>query len=154
MTNEEREAFQAQALEHAREVRADIFDLMVEVEIRLASPVSVDHTKWTGELEKSMLELSEAFREHRDATEGPNALFDAIILECPRIASRVQRLVTDHRSIEAAIDALLEAFADPDCEPEVIRVEATELLGLLARHRQRGADVVYEVYDVDIGGHD
>jgi hypothetical protein len=28
----------------------------------------------------------------------------------------------------------------------------TELLGSIVRHRQRGADLVYEAYEVDIGG--
>jgi hypothetical protein len=27
-----------------------------------------------------------------------------------------------------------------------------ELLGQLSRHRQRGVDLVYDAYDVDIGG--
>ena len=32
------------------------------------------------------------------------------------------------------------------------RVELTALLAALARHRQRGADLVYEAYAVDLGG--
>jgi hypothetical protein len=32
------------------------------------------------------------------------------------------------------------------------RADLTTLLVALARHRQRGADLVYEAYDVDIGG--
>ena len=33
-----------------------------------------------------------------------------------------------------------------------IRELGTRLLGALVRHRQRGADLVYEAYQVDIGG--
>ena len=29
---------------------------------------------------------------------------------------------------------------------------ATELVGRVVRHRQRGADLIYEAYEVDIGG--
>ena len=35
---------------------------------------------------------------------------------------------------------------------EDLRVELTALLAALARHRQRGADLVYEAYAVDLGG--
>jgi hypothetical protein len=35
---------------------------------------------------------------------------------------------------------------------EAIRDLGTTLLGHLARHRQRGADLVYEAYQADIGG--
>jgi hypothetical protein len=32
------------------------------------------------------------------------------------------------------------------------REEVTTLMGQLVRHRQKGADLVYEAYDVDLGG--
>ena len=35
---------------------------------------------------------------------------------------------------------------------EAMRDRLLALLGTLARHRQRGADLVYEAYAVDIGG--
>jgi len=35
---------------------------------------------------------------------------------------------------------------------EEVRVELTALLAALARHRQRGADLIYEAFAVDIGG--
>jgi hypothetical protein len=34
----------------------------------------------------------------------------------------------------------------------VFREEVTTLMGQLVRHRQKGADLVYEAYDVDLGG--
>lgn len=34
------------------------------------------------------------------------------------------------------------------------REAALDLLGLLSRHRHRGADFVYDAYDFDIGGGD
>jgi hypothetical protein len=33
-----------------------------------------------------------------------------------------------------------------------MRTDLTALLVALAKHRQRGADLIYEAYDVDIGG--
>jgi len=39
-----------------------------------------------------------------------------------------------------------------DAWADEIRAELTTLLVALARHRQRGADLVYEAYDVDLGG--
>jgi len=34
------------------------------------------------------------------------------------------------------------------------REAINQLLALLARHRQRGSDLIYEAYAVDIGGSD
>ena len=43
-------------------------------------------------------------------------------------------------------------MSDADAWVESIRDAAITLMGLLVRHRQRGADLVYEAYDVEIGG--
>jgi hypothetical protein len=37
-------------------------------------------------------------------------------------------------------------------EVDGIRESATALLGMLSRHRQRGADLVFDAYQTDIGG--
>ena len=34
-----------------------------------------------------------------------------------------------------------------------IRVDVIDILNDFARHRQDGADLIYEAYDVDIGGY-
>ena len=39
-------------------------------------------------------------------------------------------------------------------ETAAIREQALELLAAIVRHRHLGADLLYEAYDVDIGGPD
>jgi hypothetical protein len=39
-----------------------------------------------------------------------------------------------------------------DGDVDHVRELGTTLLGALVRHRQRGADLVFEAYQVDIGG--
>jgi hypothetical protein len=46
----------------------------------------------------------------------------------------------------------LPAEAEQDAFVDGLRSQLTEMLYALARHRQRGADLVYEAYDVDLGG--
>ena len=58
--------------------------------------------------------------------------------------------------LETEVDALLIAIslvddADVVDHAVTIRNQAIELLGQLTRHRQRGADLIYEAYQVDIG---
>jgi hypothetical protein len=54
---------------------------------------------------------------------------------------------------------LHDAVGHPPAAPGLEWVEhqrrhALELMAALVRHRQRGADLVYEAYSVDIGGED
>jgi hypothetical protein len=74
----------------------------------------------------------------------------------PRCANTVDQIKRDHRDILADIRAL-EARArrgDDAGQIKDVREEAMGLLQALARHRQRGADLIYEAYSVDIEGGD
>ncbi len=40
----------------------------------------------------------------------------------------------------------------PIDDPLALREEVTTLMGQLVRHRQSGSDLVFEAYEVDLGG--
>ena len=56
--------------------------------------------------------------------------------------------------ITRAEKALVQLLLEDDQEPFVdsLRADLTEMLCALAHHRQRGADLIFAAYDVDIGG--
>ena len=63
-------------------------------------------------------------------------------------------LTEDHGVIKEHLEALL-ALVDGSGgteDVEQVRALGTSLLGRIVRHRQRGADLVYEAYEVDVGG--
>jgi hypothetical protein len=69
-------------------------------------------------------------------------------------SSQVDRLIGEHTLIKGLVDDLVDrvnplaASADVDS----IRDLGTALLGRLQHHRQRGSDLVYEAFEIDIGG--
>jgi hypothetical protein len=66
----------------------------------------------------------------------------------------VRRLSDEHVRYAAHLESLL-ARIDGEGElpdPVALREEATALMGQLVRHRQAGADLVFEAYEVDLGG--
>ena len=79
-----------------------------------------------------------------------------MLAQAPRLSGAVNRLQHEHAEIAGALDEvdsrLNEPMSDADAWVEAIRDAAITLMGLLVRHRQRGADLVYEAYDVEIGG--
>jgi hypothetical protein len=94
--------------------------------------------------------------EHAAQTEAPGGFFDRLVQTEPRLRRRIDQLKVDHERLSKEVDALRHAVAiiDDDCAADsavVVRNQAVDLLGHLARHRQRGADLVYEAYKVDIG---
>ncbi len=64
------------------------------------------------------------------------------------------RLCRDHVELQGLVDDLLSRLSGPAAEEGVDggRDRGTALLGRLSRHRQRGADLVFEAYQADFGG--
>jgi ABC-type transporter Mla subunit MlaD len=85
-------------------------------------------------------------------------MYGDILRTAPRLNFAVDRLASEHDDIRTSITALAKLVDDlsgPDTDAiERIRDEGTNLLARLGRHRQRGADLVFEAYAQDIGGCD
>jgi hypothetical protein len=100
--------------------------------------------------------LRGAFAEHVEYAEGPGGLFEELLDEAPtEAAQEVDRLKRDHEVVAGAMDraeALLAEGAGVDDE-RLVAVTA-ELVRLLAQHRRRGAELLHNVYAVDIGSGD
>jgi hypothetical protein len=86
------------------------------------------------------LSVSEAIAEHLSVTEGEYGLYADIVAADPRLSFAVESLLREHADFRRALTRRLDD------------AQLTELGRILARHRQRGNDLVYEAYVVDIGG--
>ena len=85
-------------------------------------------------------------------TEGPDGLYAELLDHAPRLTRQVQVLVREHAAVAATMSGLQRRIDTPDVRVEDLRTWASDLLRELSRHRQRGADLVYEAYATDIGG--
>jgi hypothetical protein len=100
--------------------------------------------------------LRAAFEVHVMYAEGPGGLFEELLDDAPtEAAPEVDHLRRDHVVIASTIDragALLAEGAEPGDE-RVVEV-TSELLRLVAQHRRRGAELLHNVYAVDVGAGD
>jgi hypothetical protein len=144
------------ALEAARTRRIKLHTELVELEQALAAPTPGRVKEWTLEVADRLRHVREAFDEHIFVTEKPEGLYEEIMEMSPRLTGKIKRLDEEHPVILAEIDdrlARLEALDTQDVwPPDVARDDVNRLLGRIVRHRQRGADLVWEAYNVDIGG--
>src|SRR3990172_2022585 len=86
----------------------------------------------------------------------PEGLYDEITQRAPRLSTKIVRLREEHPSMRdgtiAAI-AKLQTTGVGDAWPlNEARDDLQRLLGKIVRHRQLGADLVWEAYNLDIGG--
>lgn len=132
----------------ARRQRAALLLSIQAVERALARPIA--EPGWRQGAAESLNWMVEAFADHVSVTEGADGLYAELLDHAPRLARGVYVLTREHAALSRAMDAVVQRVSGGD--PDNLRVWASDLLRELARHRQRGADLVYEAYQTDIGG--
>ena len=136
--------------------RADLHHALVAVEQAISSPALGRESDWTKDVVRQLQDLSHTIAEHIEVTERPEGLYDEICGRAPRLTNNVERLREEHpelRDATVALTSKLETTAVGETwELSEARDELQRLLGRVVRHRQLGADLVWEAYNLDIGG--
>lgn len=143
-------------LESLRLHRAELLESIRTLEQALAAPAAGRTRPWAERVNVALVELTADFREHIGLTEGPDGLYHDVLATSPRLTNAVNGLTAEHAQIEEMtarlLDRLAEASSATHVDVDGVRDDATMLLSRLSRHRQRGADLVYEAFELDIGG--
>jgi hypothetical protein len=136
--------------------RAELREALDGLERALAAPASGRAVVWGEVVHSAAGAIADDFGAHVEATEGPGGLHQTILAGDLRLANAVGALTAEHELIAAEIAELVAGSTAPvgADDVEAIRERGTALLGHLVRHRQRGADLIYEAYETDIGGGD
>ena len=134
--------------------RAELRESLSALEKALAGPAPGRVEAWAERVHVALVELSADLREHVELTEGPGGLHREVLTAVPRLAGAVRRLVHEHVEFTRLVDDLLSRVSGHVNGDDVadVRAMGVALLGRLVRHRQAGADLVYEAYEADIGG--
>jgi hypothetical protein len=135
--------------------RAELRESMGALEQALAAPTPGLEATWSQRVHVALVELSADFREHMRITEGPEGLYQEVLNDDPRLSGKIARLTHEHEIICGGIDAALAGVgAAAASDAGAVREAGIALLARLARHRQAGADLVYEAFEAELGGQD
>jgi hypothetical protein len=136
--------------------RADLHAALVAVERAISSAASGRETDWSKDVVRALQDLDHAIGEHIEITERPEGLYDEISGKAPRFAIAIDRLRLEHPELrDGTRDLVARLESTPIGETWPLteaRDDLQRLLGRLVRHRQLGADLVWEAYNLDIGG--
>ena len=127
------------------------------LEFATSSPAAGRIPDWTAHVVKEITAVRDAWDQHVEHTEKPDGLYEEIVTMSPRLSGTIDRLrggaPRDHRGgrrdagpARAGRDRGLPWPLDD------ARDDLQRLIGKVIRHRQKGADLVWEAYNVDIGG--
>ena len=143
------------ALEEARSRRLALGDAADMIEDLIARPGS--DPQWTIRVADSLQGLKFAFQNHVDEVEHDEGLLPQLRHDSARLSNAIDRMYAEHITISAELDDVAKLVIDceGDCSTvlvDAIREAIVDVLRAISRHRQRGADLIYEAYHVDIGG--
>ena len=143
-------------LHAARTRRESLLQAVLGLEDALRTPLG-DGTRWRLRVAMAVDHAAARVVEHVVASEGTDSLLAQVQTDSPRLGCRIDRLRTDHSRLLGDVERLRAAVADLGDDqvaahgPE-IRDQANAFARRLARHRRRRSDLVYEAYQVDLGG--
>jgi hypothetical protein len=141
-------------LDAVRTRRISLRASMGNVEIALAAPATGRTVVWNEGVRSAVQDLQSCMHEHVQATEGPAGFHREILTAAPRLAHAVAVSVREHAVIVQLIADVLARGQETRTQKDTdtIRELGTNLLARISRHRQRGADMIYEAYESDLGG--
>jgi hypothetical protein len=141
-------------LDAVRLRRAELRETLNLLEAALAAPARGREMIWGEAVHAALVMLADDFNAHVEVTEGPGGLHQAILAGDLRLANAVDALTAQHGQISAEIAGLVADSQAPVTSEDMedLRERSTSLLGQIIRHRQRGADLIYEAYATDVGG--
>ena len=144
------------ALAEAGRRRADLHRALIDVEKAISGPAVGREAEWSAEVSLSLKELRRTIDEHIEVAERPMGLYDEITQRAPRLSGKIERLKEEHPLMRDGTSELIARLESTPVGEEWPLDDARDalqrLLGRIVRHRQLGADLVWEAYNLDIGG--
>jgi hypothetical protein len=117
---------------------------------------SLGAQEWIAAVGSALTGLGNAWHEHVDFTEAPNGLFDQLLDDSVDVAPDIDHLRRDHLVVASAMVRAEELLGGRAAGPDDLKL-AQSLAGvakLVEQHRRRGADLLYQVYSVDLSAGD
>jgi hypothetical protein len=143
-------------LEEVVRRRADLYHAILALEGAAARPASGREEAWVDGVIAALGQVEREIVDHIEITERPEGLYDEIVDAAPRLSGNIQRLREEHPEMQDLTTSLRARLTASPARHEEDVVEARDaihhLLGLLVKHRQRGADLLWEAYSLDTGG--
>jgi hypothetical protein len=141
-----------QVLETLRRRRAELYASSSAVEQALAAAGPAD--MWVERVRVALIELTADFREHIDMAGSPDGMSHTVLAAAPRLSHAVADLTRERVETLELIDSLVTDASAPDARVSVdhLRRRGRVLLERLARHRQRGSDLLHDADQDDFGG--
>jgi hypothetical protein len=121
--------------------------------LRQLEDLDFDPAGWVDGVRTSVAGLVTAFDQHVRLHEGPESFHAEVLKAQPHLASRITRLQRDHVKLRSSLEGLVTSLEQAGTEAgDRVSLLAKDVLHQLDAHRRRGAALVWEAFNYDLGG--
>jgi chromosome segregation ATPase len=141
----------------ANQARQRMLRAMRELEKALAQPSYERRKVWRENVSRVLEQLQVVLRETRETADQEDSLLTVLAAEFPRLQPRCESLRGEYDAIQERIKELREQIADREpCSSDIagIRQKLADLLTAIRHVQAEETELIYEAYQVDIGGGD
>jgi hypothetical protein len=141
-----------EVLEAVKIRRDDFYEAILGLERALAVPAGDSPELWGAMVTTQVGRVRGVLDDHVRGTEGEDGLFEQLREDAPHLLHAVERLGAAHDGLmarAAVLDASLEHVTTTDGVDQA-RDAALDLMRSLLEHRHRGAELLYDAYQVDL----
>jgi hypothetical protein len=128
--------------------RRDLYEAMRLLEARAAR--ASGQADWTEQIEEALANLESALERHIEEIEADDGLFNQVIDHAPHLESAVGSLRDEHEAMLNACRDALDLASSGRSTPSALRRNVLDVLQLVLIHRQTGAELLFDAYNVDI----
>lgn len=119
--------------------------------IAARAPAGTDPA-WADRVVNRVQLVRTAFVAHVESSEGVDGGYADAARSDGRLTFRAHQLAREHAALDSRLTGLVDLARSPDVRPVAIRRPVEAALAELRRHRERGADLVFEAFQFDLGG--
>lgn len=130
------------------ERRIDLYEAMQRLEA--ANSRAAGQPGWVDDVRQALENLDRALDRHVAEIEADGGLFSEVLTKTPHLAHAIEDLREEHDDLVEGCRAALAAV--DNAETGRLRRKVLALLGRIAVHRQSGAELLYDAYNVDLSG--
>ena len=124
----------------------------------IIAPAAGDAAAWAAGLRDALDGLAAVLREHSETAEAPGGSLSEMAEMAPHLIFRIDHARAEHPSLIRRTDELREDVAGQIAAGKVdaarLRSEAGRLQSDVRHHMAASIDLIFEVYDRDLGGGD
>lgn len=108
---------------------------------------------WRSRVWEAATVLAETIQHHVQEADAADGFLDQVTQDAPQLTARAHALRAEHPALVADVRTMLETWPE-EPDPATLRSHVEPVVHATRRHRERGTEILMDVYSLDLSAGD